>query len=103
MANQTGLKAAKAPHARIEFVSFVALRMRAPALKETKDTYEQRETVPFVALSGSANIDEVKEPERRLAQRNNVGKRLLPPTPFVTPDQVRDDDEAKMFLNTRPH
>ena len=56
---------------------FVPLASGAPALKETKDTHTQRETVSFVALSEGANIDEIKEPEQRLAQRSNVGKRYF--------------------------
>jgi hypothetical protein len=82
-------KATKAPHARIEFVPFVALAARASVLKETKDTDAQRKTVSFVALSKGVNIDEVKEPDHRLAQRNNVGKRYLQPPTFVTPDLIR--------------
>ena len=58
-------KATKAPHAGIEFVSFVALAVGASPLKETKDSHAQRKTVSFVALSGDANIDEVKEPEQQ--------------------------------------
>jgi hypothetical protein len=58
-------------------VPFVPLASGAPALKETKDTHTQRETVSFVALSEGANIDEIKEPEQRLAQRSNVGKRYF--------------------------
>ena len=53
-------KATKAPHTRIEFVSFVALAARASVLKETKDTDAQCKTVSFVALSEGVNIDEVK-------------------------------------------
>ena len=38
-----------------------------------------------MALSKGANIDEVKVPEPKLAQRNNVGKRYSPvPSYFVT-------------------
>lgn len=42
-------------------------------LKETKDTHMRGENVSFVALSG-ANFEEIKEPDGKLAQRNNVGK-----------------------------
>jgi len=61
-------KATKAPHARIETVSFVALTDRASAFKATKDTDRQCDTVSFVALSKDAKINLVKERDCKLAQ-----------------------------------
>jgi hypothetical protein len=45
-----------------------------PSLKATKASHARIDFVSFVALGEGANIDEIKEPDRKLAQRNNVGK-----------------------------
>jgi len=107
-------KATKAPHARIEFVSYVALAARPSVLKETKDTDAQRKTVSFVALAETQISTRSKSRIARLAQSINVGKHHLP-VPFLhrhpgldpgsmtsappwIPDQVRGDDAGEVVV-----
>jgi hypothetical protein len=85
VSGRSTLKTTKAPHARTDFVSFVALRIvfagARDGLKATKDTHAHVETVSFVALGAGCGSGRFQRADPRLARRDKVGKRFFADRP----------------------